>query len=172
MNNKLLILCISIFALSNNMQADKEVVASNDDETAVKILINTGKCPNCHFESGTEFESWNLERVDLSGAVLERANLYDARLGGANFTDANLTDANLKMADLEGAIFVGAILEGASFGRADLADVNLTGANLNGAKLKKADNLESATIRDTQCNGKTSLPRGFCCKDGFIEKKS
>ncbi|MGB0506314.1 MAG: pentapeptide repeat-containing protein [Pikeienuella sp.] len=66
----------------------------------------------------------NLQRTDLSGANLARANASLTRLEGAELNDANLEGAKLNFAKLEGA---------------ELNGANLKGAKLNFAKLKSAD---------------------------------
>ena len=61
--------------------------------------------------SGYMLDRANLSRRDISGANLgganlAKANLYRANLTGANLTLANLGGANLTMADLKGLSFV------------------------------------------------------------------
>lgn len=101
----------------------------------------------------------NLQKTDLSGAVLEKADLSKAFLTGAclsqafmekaDLTGAILERADLSRAFLEKACLTGAVLErvdmskaflaGAYLAKAFLAEANLTGANLWGAGLSGAN---------------------------------
>ncbi len=95
-------------------------------------------------EGGEVWEAWRNEnrslRPDLSGVLLERANL-----AGANLSRANLSNAALGGADLSGAD-----LSGANLSRANLSDAILTCANLSCANLTEAifnrANLSGATL--------------------------
>ena len=80
--------------------------------------------------------------LDLNGADLPRACLWQVDLAGAkmrfsNFDWSNLEKANLRNADLTGASLLGVVLR-----RADLRGANLSGADLRGADLT-----------DAQCDG-------------------
>jgi uncharacterized protein YjbI with pentapeptide repeats len=99
-------------------------------------------------ESVEEWNRWRrenpsikpqLNRVDLTGAELEGANLERADLSGTILVGANLNSANLEQADLSGAILAGANLKFAKLERAMLIKVDLTGAELEGANLASAD---------------------------------
>lgn len=106
--------------------------------------------------------------IDLSGAYLGGASLYEADLrvavlAGADLTNADLHDTDLRRADLRRvnltkadlmhACLTGANLEQASLQMADLAwadlngarlsCTNLTGADLRGANLAAADLVEA-----------------------------
>lgn len=87
------------------------------------------------------------ERIDLSGAKLERAPL-----GESQFASVVLTDADMRRADLSSAILTGANLNGAK-----LAGANLSWANLNGADLLEADasgaRFASAVMEATRLRG-------------------
>ena len=95
--------------------------------------------------SWLSLERANLERANLSeavllGANLEQANLRDANLSdvillGANLEQANLRDANLDQAILGGANLRGANLDGAILYKIDLDGANLDQAILGGANL-------------------------------------
>jgi hypothetical protein len=96
----------------------------------------------------------NLEGVDLTDAVIIRANLsgcylenstfegvdfYFANLAAAKFchanlSNANLTEADLSKADLSDANLTGAVLKGATLSDAILTNAILDGANLIGAR--------------------------------------
>lgn len=107
-------------------------------------------------------DAWNQWREanpdaipDLSGIVLEGADLCSANLNaislkGAVLRNAQLSNASLSEADLSGANLVnagldGAILRGANLSAADLTGANLSGGNLAGANLAQA-NLGKATL--------------------------
>lgn len=93
--------------------------------------------------------------LDLSGADLTNAFLYQAPLGGADLRralllgaslqGADLSFARLQWADLSGAHLVGANLYGAKLGGATLVDCALEGATLDRARLRGA-NLEQAGL--------------------------
>ena len=114
-----------------------------------------------------EQQRWD-SMIDLSGAYLGGASLYEADLrvavlAGADLTNADLHDTDLRRADLRQvnltkadlmhACLTGANLEQASLQMADLAWANLngarlscadlTGANLRGANLAAADLVEA-----------------------------
>ena len=85
----------------------------------------------------------HLEKAQLEGTVLTRANLADghferAWLKNAILKEANLTQANFHMADLSGADLT----------KADFTYANLSGANLYGADLSYASlmNVKNLTI--------------------------
>lgn len=85
--------------------------------------------------------------LDLSGAVLRRADL--AR---ANLNQANLRGANLEWADLRWADLIGADLSGAMLSRADFHKCDLSGAQLQGADVSDT-NLEDANLRNANLAG-------------------
>jgi hypothetical protein len=94
----------------------------------------------------------NAWYLDLSGAVLKRADLFEVRLGGINLRAADLEGANLRDAilggaDLRGARLRDAILDGADLGSTDLNGANLNSAHLNSAHLRGAD-LSGARLRE------------------------
>jgi uncharacterized protein YjbI with pentapeptide repeats len=96
----------------------------------------------------------NLYMADLTGADLAGANLQDAYLSyapgvdltGANLREANLTDINLTDAVLIGTELHSAELLGADLTRANLQRANLQRAYLSTAILRAAD-LEGANLR-------------------------
>jgi len=94
------------------------------------------------------WNEWRLNnphfRPDLSGAVLQGANLQQARfwranLRGANLENARLSGADLWQADLSGAVLQRANLKQATLWQADLSGAVLQRANLKQANLSKAD---------------------------------
>jgi uncharacterized protein YjbI with pentapeptide repeats len=99
-----------------------------------------------------------LNRADLGGAYVARADLSRASLSGAILRQAylevaDLSGADLSRADLQGAVLVGANLEDASLREAKLSGADLTGANLsraqvNAEQLSRAASLRGATLPD------------------------
>jgi len=99
-------------------------------EQNLRRLLETKNCKQCNLTgvmlnradlSGADLENAiligaNLYLADLSGANLKGANLQRAGLGGADLADADLTNANLQGAILEGAYLTGAKMEGAITG--------------------------------------------------------
>ena len=88
---------------------------------------------------------WAIENdVDLSGALLNGANLryvnlHGANLSYANLNEADLTEANLCYANLHYADLRYAYLSYVDLRYADLCEANLSGANLREANLSGAD---------------------------------
>jgi hypothetical protein len=80
----------------------------------------------------------NLSDADLSNVWLRRADLTGAFLGGADLTDALLITADLTGARLSDADLTGTLLGGANLTRADLSAADLTDANLTDANLTRA----------------------------------
>ena len=80
--------------------------------------------------------------LDLTGADLTDAHLWNADLTGANLDDANLTHTALMNTNFTGARLINANLTGAP-----LMDTNLTDANLSVANLTDAD-LTGANLTD------------------------
>lgn len=75
-----------------------------------------------------------LDHAELDGADLHRADLHRADLRGADLEYADLHEADLHGADLSGAL-----LRAADLHRADLHDAILAGADLTDADLRGAD---------------------------------
>jgi nucleoid DNA-binding protein len=131
-----------------------------------------------------DLSGYDLNWVDLYGAILKSANfaranlqnadLSDCDLEYANFEHANLTGAslawaNLRYANLRGACLIQtdlrlADLTGASLLYADLSRANLSGADLTGAVLEEAK-LSGAQLKNTQLGKK-----GESVKSWFIQK--
>lgn len=102
---------------------------------------------------GQGVEVWNQWRQenpdlepDLSGAILNRANLSGALLSGTNLTEASLIWADLS----------GAVLNEARLDEAILTEANLTGTTLSGATLDEAD-LRQANLRKANLSGATLI---------------
>lgn len=103
--------------------------------------------------SDSNFTQANLARTDLTYAVLLRANLSGAKLPRADLTNvdapmANFFRADLARADLTGANLTDANLTAANLTAADLTEADLRGANLYGALLNHA-NIEKAVLGGT-----------------------
>ena len=95
--------------------------------------------------------------IDLTNAVLSKADLRGANLRGANLRGAGLSTAvlrgaNLRGADLSTAVLRAADLRGASLSTADLRQARLDGADLRGVVLKGAD-LTGAQLTDADLTG-------------------
>src|SRR5262249_43629594 len=70
--------------------------------------------------------------ADLSGAVLQHADLSSSRLHGANLSGGDFTGSSFEPSDLSNADFTGAILRGANIALSDLRGANFAGADLYG----------------------------------------
>jgi len=90
-----------------------------------------------------------LDGADLSGAFLEQVNFKGASLKGANLSGAILARADLEDADLRGAD-----LTGANVGAVRGTGADFTGADFTGAKLSKGNftraNFTTAKLADTE----------------------
>lgn len=98
----------------------------------------------------TYSNDYSINRIDLSGALLVKANLKGGHLSkadleGANLEGANLICTTLTQASLRGAILMGADLKLAFLYRADLSEANLFEANLKRTNLERA-NLDGANL--------------------------
>lgn len=115
------------------------------------------------FECKEDFRKVNFDDLDLSGAVLERANLEDvvwcgtklkhANLKGADFYWAILFTSDLSYADLEEAQFRGADLKEVNFQGANLRKVNFGRDNLGGSTQLQGANLDQADTTDANFVG-------------------
>lgn len=102
--------------------------------------------------AGASFRRCDFEGANLEGAVLAKAVLKNASLKEAYLAGADLSGATLENADLEGANLEKANLAGANLGRANLEGANLAGANLAGAKIGHAV-LDSANLGGASLEG-------------------
>lgn len=89
----------------------------------------------------TKWTGCVLRGADLSGAVLELAelsgtDLFGADLSGANLRSAALSRTDLRAADLTGADLTGATGSGSRLQEADLSGATITGAVFTGAAFK------------------------------------
>ena len=103
-------------------------------------------------------------KLDLSGANLSRANLFDTDLSKANLSNADLSWTNLSNANLSGANLSEANLSRANLYRADLSEANLSGANLSEADLFNADlsnaDLSNADLSNADLSKTTFYGKG------------
>ena len=113
-------------------------------------------------EAQIEIEKEGEYRLNLSGANLNDADIFDTNLPGANLKEAKLNRANLVGAKLEGAYLMDAELASAKLwevklNRANLDRVDLTGADLLDAKLRRVNlveaNLEGANLDGANLTG-------------------
>ncbi len=102
----------------------------------------------------------NLAGANLKGTNLEGALLVKANLRGAILENANLKEASLSKADLTGASLWEAELCDAFLGKANLTEANLRGANLLGTDLLQAD-LAATELAGAIYNSETNWPKGF-----------
>ena len=104
-------------------------------------------------------EVWNKWReenpdikIDLTEAILHRAELNDVSFYLANLSGAELTEASLRNADLGGTNLSNANLRGADIRWANISEANLSGAKLNGANLV-GSNLSETHFEDADLTG-------------------
>jgi uncharacterized protein YjbI with pentapeptide repeats len=107
--------------------------------------------------SGAVLDGADLSEANLYGATLFGASLYRAYLRGADLATADLEGANLDSANLLTANLVRTHLTLANFRGANLAHVTLSGANLFGANLGAADlsgaDLDAANLAHANLGG-------------------
>ena len=111
---------------------------------------------------GVDFRGANLQRADLTYAILndvklhyadlKSANLYRATIENSNLYNVNLNEADLrgawlKNAQLERANLQGADLQGSMFENANLKGANLIGAKLQNATFKFDDNSSNTNLK-------------------------
>ncbi len=109
------------------------------------------------------------EPLDLSAALLKRADLTGCVLKGANLASADLREANLSEATLVGADLSFANLENARLDQTDLSGAQFAGALIPGARLHFASNLTQAQIDVAQGDEKTVLPPGMTMPETWRE---
>ena len=96
------------------------------------------------YQNGEDLFTAVLGEVRLTGARLDRVDLHGAYLSKANLRAASLRGTDLRRAVLNQAVLVGADLRNANLARArlfaaDLRNADLSGADLTGANLRDAD---------------------------------
>ena len=100
--------------------------------------------------STIDFGGSNLEKANLTNAILIRTILDEADLFEALLVNADLTQANLKKADLHDADLNGAIL----------VDTNLKGTNLTNVDLKNTEGLRQSRL-DAACAEPEEPPKNL-----------
>ena len=102
---------------------------------------------------GVDFrETIGLDKINLKGRFLQKANFSENNMQKINLTDAKMQEADLTRTKLSKAILNGAKLEGAYLTRAILVDAKLNNADLTGADLQGAV-LADAELQGTILNG-------------------
>jgi uncharacterized protein YjbI with pentapeptide repeats len=99
-------------------------------------------------------EAANNWCLDLSGAILKRANLAGCHLAGANLQGARFDGAAMQGARLDGANMLSAYFDGASLSEAHLEGANLGFAHLEGASLDRA-HMKQANFQFSYLKGAT-----------------
>ncbi|MEV3965642.1 pentapeptide repeat-containing protein [Nocardia sp. NPDC050193] len=158
-----------------DLEAALTVIARRDtvnDDPADALNLDQACLPRATFSLSDDRPAASFARVDLSKAVLSRAdfmnadltaadlsfaqltaaNLEDANLAGASLRYAQLPSANLAESNLTGAHFLAANLAGAILAGANLTGTNFFTADLSGAKLTEAD-LADADLEDADLSG-------------------
>ncbi|WP_405020860.1 pentapeptide repeat-containing protein [Kitasatospora sp. NBC_00070] len=105
--------------------------------------------------TGTSLIAANLRHAELGTSILRRARCVEADLRGARLVKADLGEADFSGADLREANLRKAHAHGAVFVRADLRLADLRGCDLSAADLREAK-LEGALASD-----RTTWPTGF-----------
>jgi Pentapeptide repeats (8 copies) len=100
----------------------------------------------------------NLSGLDLQGADLHGALLFQAALQGTNLQGANLQGALMTQANLQEANLRDADLRGAILGQADLR-----GADLQGVKFHEG------TFTRTKADSTTIWPKGFDPRSSHVD---
>lgn len=125
---------------------------------AVYFGLGAGARPRAHLERAS-LARWDLAKIDLRWARLDRGDLSGARLAGADLSHASLRGVEASSADFGGAVLIGARLDdavllrgnfaGSALNWAQGAGALLAGADLSGAALHQAD-LDRANLRNVR----------------------
>ena len=121
---------------------------------------------------------WFNKGVNLSGADLRGANLFEAHLSygslnGANLAMANLESAYLSDVDMRGAIFSGANLHNAKFRNSDFSEVKgLTRESFRGAKWGFLPVYHILETYPEQCEGVYRALASYFAKTGALQDAS
>ncbi|MCL4302805.1 MAG: pentapeptide repeat-containing protein [Anaerolineae bacterium] len=113
---------------------------------------------------GLNLSGANLQEADLSYAYLERADLSKANLHEAYLIRAKLVEANLSRTDLTDAVLISADLTKANLCGANLLGADLCGSNLTEADLRGANldcELQEVITTGAKYNDQTNLPEWF-----------
>lgn len=161
----ILLVGFAVFAAFTIMSTDRALAACNDPPGPG---VDWRQC---------NFDRYELEKIDLSGARLDNASFNRASMIGTNFSKlqggqvrfigANLQQTIFDEAELRNADFSQANLSGASFKGADLANARLVSANLRGANLT-ASRLRGADFFRADLSGAIWLDGKRVCAEGSI----
>jgi hypothetical protein len=126
------------------------------------------------FLDRTDLRGADLSRADLGAVVFIYANLSGVYLSGANLTGAHLFEAYLINADLSGANLSSADLSyadlrGADLRNSNLKDAGLRGADLSGANLSGADFITQWMIESARGDVNTKLSPSLKKPDGWLK---
>jgi uncharacterized protein YjbI with pentapeptide repeats len=143
-----------------------------DTQEALSVIGSIPKSDN----RGNPYQI-DLQNVDISGAILEGANLERVVLWGSNLRKVRLAGANLKNADLGGVDFTEASLERANLEGAKLwysaykeplrpcifkgtllAGTILKGSHLEAANMAEAKDVTNEQLKQAIINNSTILP--------------
>ncbi len=122
-------------------------------DLSYQILINEQDEEYNTLSWGT-LNKQHLERANLTGSILKKADMREVNLIRANMTSANLEGAWLNSANLEGANLRYSQLDLDKLNNANLKNSFLTGANLKYADLSGA-NLSGSDLIETKLKGAT-----------------
>jgi uncharacterized protein YjbI with pentapeptide repeats len=117
--------------------------------------------------SQKQFGLINGGPVDLSAALLMRADLKNATLVEANLDGADLSEANLAGASLNFAGLRGANLTDAILTDTDLSGVVFDGAIIHGADFAGARNLTAEQLENAIGDAATLLPEGIAAPESW-----
>ena len=123
--------------------------------TQLQKFKTTGICRGCDLSEVNLMYS-HYENVDLSEALLVKANLSSSNFYTSNFNKAQLMYADLCSIQASGSSFVSANLTQANLSNANLSSSDFTGAILTGVNLASA-NLARAIISSEQLAQVASL---------------
>lgn len=107
--------------------------------------------------NGVDLSFIYMRDVDLSGTLMNRANLAFCQLPGADLREADLSNSDLSDTDLSGADLQFSVLTNTNFAGAIFEDANLQGVHLWGNNLTGA-NLSNAKLQDTDFAGSITGP--------------
>lgn len=152
---------------TKDVQAAHEAIASAADVRQLKLAeaklkaLSTraestrGKPPRpdvtpAALRAGIFTSGSDLGELNLPGANLDGATMYQVRMAGSNLEGASMKECQIWSADLKLCNFNDADLSGASMGSSDcrgasFVNANLAGARLQGTRLEGAD-LTGATL--------------------------
>jgi uncharacterized protein YjbI with pentapeptide repeats len=140
----------TLYLLGQDLIDDAKLTQIEKNETSLgaerwePVLSLTGRDL-----TGADLSFANVQHVDFSGAILNRAQLISTSAKKAVFYMAQLQGTSFFGTQLEGAMLQGAQLQGALLQRAQLQGVSLEGAQLRGASLTRAQ-LQGVSLKNAQ----------------------